>query len=100
MNTTFGDGSRKLRLYWLSARRQLLASLSPWATPTQAPSASPFARSRVKRPWSFAEISRDHATGRRRRDLVPKRIDAGGQAEPIESRGHLVPSFAQSSDIG
>jgi hypothetical protein len=31
---------------------------------------------------------------------VPKRIDAGGQAEPIESRGHLVPSFAQCSGIG
>ena len=62
MNTTFGDGSRKLRLYWLSARRQLLALVSPWATPIQAPSASPFARSRAKHPFSFAEISRDRTT--------------------------------------
>src|SRR5258707_6205561 len=28
-----------------------------------------------------------------------KRIDAGGQAEPIEAGGHLVPSFAHSPGI-
>jgi hypothetical protein len=29
----------------------------------------------------------------------PKRLHAGGQAEPIEARGHLVPSLAHSPHI-
>ena len=90
MNTTFGDGLRKLRLYWLSVRRQLLALVSPWATPTRAPSASPFARSPAKHPYSFAEISRDDV---RVIDWPTSAVPANAISDPQEvvGRGIIMP---------
>src|SRR5580693_1438892 len=56
-----------------------------------APAVStPFLAAGVTSPTSLLSVFLHHR---------PKRIDAGGQAEPIEACGHLVPSFAHSPSI-
>src|SRR5271155_5573168 len=56
-----------------------------------APAVStPFLAAGVTSPTSFRSVFLHHR---------PKRIDARGQAEPIEACRHLVPSFAHSPHI-
>src|SRR5271154_2990227 len=75
--------ARSLNRYLAGMKANLALGAAPAVS-------SPFLAADVASPTGLLGVLLHHRA---------KRIDAGGQAEPIEACGHLVPSFAHSPGI-